>query len=98
MAPDVAETTRIARPPRGREDVPMQLFRLLQAHELIIDETRQAAHAAAAGGDDGTNDMLVSDVLRLNEFQVWFINEQMAGAGIADKDEEAARSLVEAHF
>jgi starvation-inducible DNA-binding protein len=97
MAPDVAETTRIARPPRGREDVPMQLFRLLQAHELIIDETRQAAHTAAAGGDDGTNDMLVSDVLRLNEFQVWFINEQMAGAGIADKDEEAARSLVEAH-
>ena len=97
MAPDVAETTRITRPPRGREDVPMQLFRLLQAHELIIEETRQAAHAAAAGGDDGTNDMLVSDVLRLNEFQVWFINEQMAGAGIADKDEEAARSLVEAH-
>jgi starvation-inducible DNA-binding protein len=97
MAADVAETTRIARPPRGREDVPMQLFRLLQAHELIIDETRQAAHAAAAGGDDGTNDLLVSDVLRLNELQVWFINEQMAGAGIADKDEEAARSLVEAH-
>ncbi len=97
MAADVAETTRISRPPRGREDVPVQLFRLLQAHELIIDETRQAAHAAAAGGDDGTNDMLVGDVLRVNEFQVWFINEQMAGAGIADKDEEAARSLVEAH-
>jgi len=97
MAHDVAETTRIARPPRGREDVPIQLFRLLQAHELIIDETRQAARAAAAGGDDGTNDLLVSDVLRLNEFQVWFIHEQMAGAGIADKEEEAARSLVEAH-
>ena len=97
MAADVAETTRISRPPRGREDVPVQLFRLLQAHELIIDETRQAAHAAAASGDDGTNDMLVGDVLRVNEFQVWFINEQMAGAGIADKDEEAARSLVEAH-
>ena len=96
MAPDVAETTRITRPPRGREDVTMQLFRLLQAHELIIEETRQAAKAAIAGGDDGTNDMLVSDVLRLNEFQVWFINEQMAGAGLADKDEESARSLVEA--
>jgi starvation-inducible DNA-binding protein len=97
MAPDVAETTRITRPPRGREDVAMQLFRLLQAHELIIDETREAAKTAIAGGDDGTNDMLVSDVLRLNEFQVWFINEQMAGAGMADKDEEAARSLVGAH-
>jgi starvation-inducible DNA-binding protein len=97
MAPDVAETTRIARPPRGREDVAVQLFRLLQAHELIIDETREAAKTAIAGDDDGTNDMLVSDVLRLNEFQVWFINEQMAGAGMADKDEEAARSLVGAH-
>jgi starvation-inducible DNA-binding protein len=97
MAPDVAETTRIARPPRGREDVAMQLFRLLQAHELIIGETREAAKTAIEGGDDGTNDMLVSDVLRKNEFQVWFINEQLAGAGIADKDEEAVRSMAGAH-
>jgi starvation-inducible DNA-binding protein len=97
MAHDVAETTRIARPPRGREDVPMQLFRLMQAHELIIGATREAARAAAANGDDGTNDLLVSDVLRLNELQVWFVNEQIAGAGIADKEEEAARSLVKGH-
>ena len=84
MAPDVAETTRIARPPRGREDVTMQLFRLLQAHELIIGETREAAKACAAAGDDGTNDLLVSEVLRVNEFQVWFISEQLAGSGIAE--------------
>jgi starvation-inducible DNA-binding protein len=75
----------------------MQLFRLLQAHELIVGETREAARAAAANGDDGTNDLLVSDVLRVNEFQVWFISEQMAGAGIADKGEEPARSAVKAH-
>jgi starvation-inducible DNA-binding protein len=97
MAHDVAETTRIARPPRGREDVAMQLFRLLQAHELIIDETREAARTAVASGDDGTNDLLVSDVLRVNEFQVWFISEQLAGAGIADNGEESARSAVKAH-
>lgn len=97
MAHDVAETTRIARPPRGREDVAMQLFRLLQAHELIIDETREAARAAVASGDDGTNDLLVSDVLRVNEFQVWFISGQLAGAGIADDGEESARSDVKAH-
>src|ERR1017187_10017866 len=52
MAHDVAETTRVARVPRGREDSTIQLFRLLQAHELIIDESREAAHAAAASGDD----------------------------------------------
>ena len=97
MAPDVAETTRIARPPRGREDPTMQLFRLMQAHELIIAECREAAKAAMAAGDDGTNDLLVSDVVRGNELQVWFISEQLAGAGIADNAEEAARPLVEAH-
>ena len=96
MAHDVAETTRVARVPRDREDATMQLFRLLQAHELIIAEARKAAYAAAADGDYGTNDLLVSDVLRRNELQVWFISEQLAGAGIADRDEEAARSAVEA--
>lgn len=85
MAHDVAETTRIARPPRGREDVTVQLFRLLQAHELIIAETREAASAADSEGDDGTNDLLVSDVIRTNEFQVWWISEQLAGAGLSDK-------------
>jgi starvation-inducible DNA-binding protein len=97
MAHDVAETTLVARVPRGREDSTIQLFRLLQAHELIIDESREAAHAAAASGDDGTNDLLVSDVLRRNELQVWFVSEQLAGAGLADKDEEAVGSVVKAH-
>jgi starvation-inducible DNA-binding protein len=94
MAHDVAETTRVARVPKGREAATIQLFRLLQAHELIIAEAREAAHAAGASGDDGTNDLLVSDVLRRNELQVWFVSEQLAGAGIADKEEEAARSVA----
>lgn len=81
MAPDVAEITLIARAPRGRESTSVQLFRLLQAHELIISESREAARAAAQRGDDGTNDLLVSDVLRPNEFQVWFISQQMAHTG-----------------
>lgn len=87
MAHDVAETTRIARPPRGREDVSIQLFRLLQAHELVIAETREAAQTASNEGDEGTNDLLVSEVLRVNEFQVWFVSEQLAGAGIAEPGE-----------
>lgn len=82
MAHDVAETTRISRPPRGREDATLQLFRLLEAHETIIAEVREAADAAAENGDQGTNDVLVSDVLRTNEFQVWFITEQLAGSGV----------------
>jgi starvation-inducible DNA-binding protein len=84
MAHDVAETTRIPRPPRGREDVNTQLFRLLEAHELIIAEARELADAADQNGDQGTNDLLVSQVLRTNEFQVWFITEQITGTGLAD--------------
>jgi len=93
MAHDVAETTRIARPPRGSEDVSVQLFRLLQAHELIIDATREAARAAGESGDAGTNDLLVSDVLRVNELQVWFVSQQIAGTGIAGAEEEASHSV-----
>ena len=77
MAGDVAETTQIERPPRGREEVPVQLSRLLDAHQIIIGETRKLARRASAIGDDGTNDLVVSDVLRTNELQVWFLSEHL---------------------
>jgi starvation-inducible DNA-binding protein len=77
MAHDVAEMTRIPRPPRGREEVPVQLARLLEAHETILQESRQAAHEAADAGDDGTNDLLVSSVIRTHEMQVWFLAEHL---------------------
>jgi len=80
MAHDVAETTSIPRPPRGREEVPVQLSRLLEAHEIILKEARQAARDAASAGDDGTNDLLVSDVVRTNEMQVWFLAEHLVDA------------------
>jgi starvation-inducible DNA-binding protein len=80
MAHDVAECTHIPRPPRGREEVPVQISRLLEAHEIILKQTRQAARAAAEAGDDGTNDLLVSDVLRTNEMQVWFLAEHLVDA------------------
>jgi starvation-inducible DNA-binding protein len=77
MAPDVAETTRVPRPPRGAEPPPVQISRLLEAHELVIKATREAAGDAAENGDDGTNDLLVSAVLRTNELQVWFLSEHV---------------------
>jgi starvation-inducible DNA-binding protein len=74
---DVAEMTRIERPPRGREEVPVQLSRLLEAHELVLKEVREAAKQAAEAGDDGTNDLLVSEVIRTHEMQVWFLAEHL---------------------
>ena len=77
MAADVAETTRIERPPRGREEVPVQISRLLDAHQIIIAHCRTLARRASELGDDGTNDTVVSDVLRTNELQVWFLSEHL---------------------
>jgi len=77
MAADVAETTQIERPPRGRETVSVQLSRLLDAHQIVIRQTRKLARRASELGDDGTNDLLVGDVLRTNELQVWFVSEHL---------------------
>lgn len=77
MAHDVAEETTIPRPPRGREEVPVQLSRLLEAHEIILREARTMASAADERGDAGTNDLLVSDVIRTNELEVWFLAEHL---------------------
>ncbi len=77
MAHDVAETTLIPRPPKGREEVPVQISRLLHAHEIVLKEARTMARRAAEAGDDGTNDLIVGDVIRQNELQVWFVAEHV---------------------
>ena len=77
MAHDVAERTMIPRPPKGREEVPVQISRLLHAHEIVLEEARSMARQAAEVRDDGTNDLLVSDVIRTNEKQVWFLAEHL---------------------
>lgn len=73
----VAEVTKLKRPPNGVEEVPMMLSRLLEAHELIISQLREAIDKTAANQDSGTNDLLVSQVLRTNELQVWFLAEHL---------------------
>jgi starvation-inducible DNA-binding protein len=80
MAGDVAETTLIPRPPKGREEPPVQISRLLHAHEIVLKEARAMARRATDAGDDGTNDLLVSDVIRKNELQVWFLAEHVVDA------------------
>jgi starvation-inducible DNA-binding protein len=77
MAHDVAETTIIPRPPKGREEVPVQISRLLHAHEIVLKEARTMARLASEKGDDGTNDLIVSTVIRTSELQVWFVAEHV---------------------
>jgi starvation-inducible DNA-binding protein len=93
MAADVAETTRIERPPRGREEVPVQISRLLDAHQIIIGHCRQLARRADELGDDGTNDVVVSEVLRGNELQVWFLSEHLVDVPLVHAVEPDARKV-----
>lgn len=86
MAADVAETTTVPRPPRGAEPPPVQISRLLEAHEIVIKQVREAAKTADENGDDGTNDLLVSSVLRTNELQVWFISEHLVDTDLVRAD------------
>jgi starvation-inducible DNA-binding protein len=80
LAHDVVEESRIARAPRGRESVPAQLQRLLEAHEFILKEARPLAREAAERGDDGSNDLIVSQVVRTNELQSWFVQEHLVAS------------------
>jgi starvation-inducible DNA-binding protein len=92
MAADVAETTIIPRPPRGREEPPVQISRLLEAHEIILKEARTMAKQASEAGDDGTNDLLVSDVIRSNELQVWFLAEHLVDVPVVRADKAKTAS------
>ncbi|MEV6181686.1 DNA starvation/stationary phase protection protein [Streptomyces sp. NPDC052015] len=73
----VAEITSIPRPPDGVEEVPAMLSRLLEAHETILTEAHDAAARIGELGDDGTNDLLVSQVIRTGELQAWFLAEHL---------------------
>jgi starvation-inducible DNA-binding protein len=89
MAADVAETTQIERPPKGREEVPVQISRLLDAHQVIIRDTRKLADRADKIGDQGTNDLVVSEVLRTNELQMWFLSEHLVEMPLVHAQAEA---------
>jgi|SRR3954447_10438923 starvation-inducible DNA-binding protein len=79
-----AELTTIERPPDGAEEVPVVLDRLLDAHETIIEKVRAGIDKTEESGDWGSNDLLMSDVLRRNEMQVWFIAEHVVEAPLVE--------------
>lgn len=77
MPHDIADQTLIPRAPQGVEEVPAMIDRMLDAHERILFESRRLAKIAEEQGDLGTNDMLISNVIRTNELQVWFLAEHV---------------------
>jgi starvation-inducible DNA-binding protein len=89
MAHDVAEMTKIPRPPRGREEPLTQITRLIEAHEVVIRQVREAVTRTESNEDFGTNDLLISNILRTNEMQVWFLSEHLVNVPIASEMETA---------
>ncbi|WP_246009005.1 Dps family protein [Hymenobacter metallilatus] len=83
MAADIAEATSIPRPPKDREEAPVQVSRLLEAHQIILKNAHDYAKKADDAGDDGTNDLVVSNVMRTNELQVWFVSEHVVDTPLA---------------
>jgi starvation-inducible DNA-binding protein len=82
----VSEITRIPRAPNGVEEVPAMLSRLLEAHEIILGEAHEIAALAQERGDDGTNDLLVSEVIRTGEMQAWFLAEHLVDTPLVRAD------------
>jgi starvation-inducible DNA-binding protein len=65
-----------------REEPPVQISRLLHAHEIVLKEARAMARRASETGADSTNDLIVSDVIRRNELQVWFVAEHLVNVSV----------------
>jgi starvation-inducible DNA-binding protein len=72
-----AELTTIERPPDGAEEVAAMIDRTLEAHERVIERVRKAIKTTEASEDWGSNDLLMGDVLRRHELQVWFLSEHV---------------------
>ena len=84
LAADLVQESRMAHAPRGREEPRGQLHRLLDGHELLLIEARPLGRQAASDGDDGTNDVIVSQVIRTNELQAWFVGEHLLSRDPSD--------------
>lgn len=70
---DVAERTKIERPPIDREELPVQLSRLVEAHEVVLKGCHEAIKIAEANGDHGTVELLADHIILPNEKQVWHL-------------------------
>jgi len=87
----VAEITVVPRPPDGVEEVPAMLSRLIQVHETILTTSHEVAARAQEMGDDGTNDILVSDVIRTGELQTWFLIEHLVDTPLVEAPHDGRR-------
>ena len=81
-----AELTTVPRPPDGAEEVAVMIDRTLHAHEIVIEKVRAAITKTEEADDWGSNDLLMGDVLRRHELQVWFLAEHVVAVPLVGGD------------
>jgi starvation-inducible DNA-binding protein len=81
-----AELTTVPRPPDGAEEVAVMIDRTLHAHEIVIEKVRAAITKTEEADDWGSNDLLMGDVLRRHELQVWFLAEHVVPVPLVGGD------------
>lgn len=74
---DVVDRTKIERPPLGVENVPAMLARTINGHATIIQTVREGIVLTEGTKDYGTNDLLVTNLLRLHETQIWMLSQHL---------------------
>jgi starvation-inducible DNA-binding protein len=79
-----AEITTIERAPNGAEEVAAMIDRTLDAHETIIEKVRDSIEKTEKSRDMGSNDLLMGDVLRRHELQVWFLAEHIVDVPLTE--------------
>jgi starvation-inducible DNA-binding protein len=77
MPSDVVERTHIERPPTGIESIPAMLARTVHAHTTMLLTIREGIELTERNKDYGTNDLLLSDLLRMHEMQIWFVSQHL---------------------
>jgi starvation-inducible DNA-binding protein len=83
MWPSLAAFPRV---PRDREEAPVQVSRLLDGHRIVLENCHEYAKTSDDNGDDGTNDLIVSQLIRTNEMQVWFVAEHVVDSPLTQAE------------
>lgn len=73
MPMDVSADATLTEKEEAGHNPEIMVRNLLVAHEEYIKVLREAIKVTDETDDAGTNDLLVSDVLRVQELQTWFI-------------------------
>lgn len=78
MPMDVSADATLTEKEEAGHDAQAMVRNLLAAHEGYIKIVRTAIKVTEETNDAGTNDILVSNVLRVHELQTWFIRSSLA--------------------